>query len=96
MGAPGGPRGAQGGPWGPMGGPWAPGGAPWGPMGPMGGPGAHFSYFFQFVFAKKIKQIKMSTFGVNTKVVRAEMPCKMMSMRARGDLYLTISWISIF
>ena len=85
--APRGPRGPWA-PWGP-GAPWGPWAA-WAPILPM------FPHWEKLFFRKSTQKSKMSTLGVKTKVVRAEIPYKMMGMRARGDLYLTISRISIF
>ena len=43
------------------------------------------------MFEKVVKNHRMSTFGVKTKVVRTEILNVLMGPRARGDLYLTIS-----
>merc|ERR1711998_721248 len=46
-------------------------------------------------FQKKYQKSKMSTFGSKTKVVRAEILHILVPKPSRGDLYLTISRISM-
>ena len=98
LGAPGAPQGGPGGPWGPWG-PWAHG--PHGPHGahgahggPMGPNWANVPPLGKTFFRKSTKKSGMSTFGSKTKVVRAEILHILVPIPSRGDLYLTISWIS--
>ena len=88
---------------GPMGGPWAPWG-PWahgphGPHGAHGGPmGPHWANvrpLGKTFFRKSTKKSGMSTLGSKTKVVRAEILHILVPKPSRGDLYLTISRVSI-
>ena len=78
---------------GPMG-PWAPW-APWSPMGPHGAQCSQFSNFWKTFFRKSTQKSKMTTFGVKTKVVRTEILHILVPIPSRGDLYLTISRVSI-
>ena len=74
------------GPWGPHG-PHGPHGAPWAPIQPM------FPHWEKL--QKCTQKSKMSTLGAKTKVVRAEILHILVPIPSRGDLYLTISRVSM-
>ncbi len=87
-----GPQGTPGGPQGTPGGPHGPHGAHGGPMGPNW---ANVPPLGKTFFRKSTKKSGMSTFGSKTKVVRAEILHILVPIPSRGDLYLTISRVSI-